>query len=138
MNHTKHQKMDVIVERPAEIITISHNATIKAAALKMFTNKVACLIVNNDNGDFIGLVTERDIVNRVVAASMDIEKTTIDEIMTTQVISCSPNTPSSKVREIMTSNRIRHLPIVYNNVVVGIISTRDLMVKQLLSELPRQ
>ena len=134
MNHTKHQKMDVIVERPAEIITISHNATIKAAALKMFTNKVACLIVNNDNGDFIGLVTERDIVNRVVAASMDIEKTTIDEIMTTQVISCSPNTPSSKVREIMTSNQIRHLPIVYNKVVVGIISTRDLMARQLLED----
>ncbi len=126
--------MDVIVERPAEIITISHNATIKAAAVKMFTNKVACLIVNNDNGDFIGVVTERDIVNRVVAASMDIEKTTIDEIMTTQVISCLPNTPSSKVREIMTSNQIRHLPIVYNKAVVGIISTRDLMARQLLED----
>jgi diguanylate cyclase (GGDEF)-like protein/putative nucleotidyltransferase with HDIG domain len=134
MNHTKHQKMDVIVERPAEIITISHNATIKEASLKMFINKVACLIVNNDNGEFIGLVTERDIVNRVVAASMDIEKTTINEIMTTQVISCSPNTPSSKVREIMTSNQIRHLPIVYNKVVVGIVSTRDLMARQLLED----
>jgi diguanylate cyclase (GGDEF)-like protein/putative nucleotidyltransferase with HDIG domain len=134
MNHTKHQKMDVIVERPAEIITISHNATIKAAAAKMFTNKVACLIVNNDNGNFIGVVTERDIVNRVVAASMDIEKTTIDEIMTTQVISCSPNTPSSKIREIMTSHQIRHLPIVYNKVVVGIVSTRDLMARQLLED----
>ena len=126
--------MDVIVERPAEIITISNNDTIKAAAFKMFTNKVACLIVNNDNGDFIGLVTERDIVNRVVAASMDIEKTTINEIMTTQVISCSPNTPSSKIREIMTSNQIRHLPIVYNKVVVGIVSTRDLMARQLLED----
>jgi len=126
--------MDVIVERPAEIITISHNATIKAASVKMFTNKVACLIVNNDNGDFIGVVTERDIVNRVVAASMDIEKTTIDEIMTTQVISCSPDTPSSKVREIMTSHQIRHLPIVYNKVVVGIVSTRDLMARQLLED----
>ncbi len=126
--------MDVIVERPSEIITISHNATIKSAALKMFTNKVACLIVKNDNGDFIGLVTERDIVNRAVAASLDIEKTTIDEIMTTKVISCSPNTPSSKVREIMTSNQIRHLPIVYNKDVVGIISTRDLMARQLLED----
>ncbi len=123
-----------IVERPAEIITISHNATIKAAAVKMFTNKVSCLIVNNDNGDFIGVVTERDIVNRVVASSMDIERTTIAEIMTTQVISCSPNTPSSKVREIMTSNQIRHLPIIDDGVVVGILSTRDLMARQLLED----
>jgi len=134
MNHPNNQQMHGIVERPAEIITISHNATIKAAAVKMFTNKVSCLIVNNDNGEFIGLVTERDIVNQVVASSMDIERTTIAEIMTTQVISCSPNTPSSKVREIMTSNQIRHLPIIDNGVVVGILSTRDLMARQLLED----
>ena len=134
MNHPKNQQMHGIVERPAEIITISHNATIKAAAVKMFTNKVSCLIVNNDNGDFIGVVTERDIVNRVIASSMDIERTTIGEIMTTQVISCSTNTPSSKVREIMTSNQIRHLPIVDNGVVVGILSTRDLMARRLLED----
>ncbi|MFZ2147214.1 MAG: diguanylate cyclase [Sedimentisphaerales bacterium] len=130
----EHQKIDGIVERPAEIISISHNATIKAAAVKMFTNKVGCLIVNNDNGDFIGVVTERDIINRVAASSIDIERTTIDEIMTTKVISCSPNTASSKVREIMTSHQIRHLPIVDNKVVVGILSTRDLMARQLLED----
>jgi len=133
MNHTKHQKTDVIVERPAEIITISHNDTIKTAAAKMFSNKVSCLIVNNDNGEFIGVVTERDIVNRV-AASIDIETTTISEIMTTQIISCSPNTPSSKVREIMTNNQIRHLPIIDKDAVVGILSTRDLMARQLLED----
>jgi diguanylate cyclase (GGDEF)-like protein/putative nucleotidyltransferase with HDIG domain len=122
------------VGRPVEIITISNNDTIKTAAAKMFSNKVSCLIVNNDNEEFIGVVTERDIVNRVAASSIDIETTTIAEIMTTQVISCSPNTPSSKVREIMTSNQIRHLPIIDNNVVVGILSTRDLMARQLLED----
>ena len=134
MNHTKHQKTDVIVERPGEIITIRHNDTIKTAAAKMFSNKVSCLIVNNDNGEFIGVVTERDIVNRVAASSIDIEKTVISEIMTTQIISCSPNTPSSKVREIMTNNQIRHLPIIDKDAVVGILSTRDLMARQLLED----
>ena len=134
MNHPKNQHKYGIVERPVQIITINHNATIKAAAVKMFNNKVSCLIVNNDNGKFIGLVTERDIVNRVVSSSMDIDRTAIAEIMTTQIVSCSPNTPSSKVREIMTSNQIRHLPIVDNGVVVGILSTRDLMARQLLED----
>ena len=136
MNHQKDQKSieSFVLDRPSEIITININATIKAAAVRMFTNKVSCLIVNNDDGEFIGLVTERDIVNRVVASSMDIEKTTIAEIMTTQIISCSPNTPSSEVREIMTSNQIRHLPIVDNGLVVGILSTRDLMARQLLED----
>ncbi len=121
-------------ERPSEIITINHNSSIKEAADMMFTNKVSCLIVNNDDGEFIGLVTERDIVDRVVAPSMDIEKTTIAQIMSTQIISCSPNTPSSEVREIMTVNQIRHLPILDNGSVVGILSTRDLMARQLLED----
>ena len=126
--------MQGIIERPTELITISHKDTIKAAAARMFTNKVSCLIVNNDNGDFIGLITERDIVNRVVASAIDIERTAISEIMTTRIISCAPNTPSNKVREIMTSNQIRHLPIVDNGAVVGIVSTRDLMARQLLED----
>jgi len=126
--------MPGIIERPAKLITISHKDTIKAAAAKMFSNKVSCLIVNNDDDDFIGLVTERDIVTRIAAASIDIERTTIAGIMTTQIISCSPNTPSNKVREIMTSNQIRHLPIVDNGAVVGIVSTRDLMARQLLED----
>jgi diguanylate cyclase (GGDEF)-like protein/putative nucleotidyltransferase with HDIG domain len=121
-------------ERPSEIITINHNSSIKEAADKMYTNKVSCLIVNDDNGDFIGLVTERDIVSRVVASSMDIERTTIAQIMSTQIISCAPNTPSSEVREIMTVNQIRHLPIVDNGSVVGILSTRDLMARQLIED----
>ncbi len=126
--------MNGAYERPSEIITVNHNSPIKAAADKMYTNKVSCLIVNNDEGDFIGLVTERDIVNRVVASSMDIEKTTISQIMSTQIISCSPNTPSSEVREIMTINQIRHLPIIDEGHVVGILSTRDLMARQLLED----
>ncbi|MCP4613850.1 MAG: diguanylate cyclase [Planctomycetes bacterium] len=123
--------MDETSERPSEIITINHNSSIKAAADKMFSHKVSCLIVNNNDGELIGLVTERDIVSRVVASSLDIDKTTISTIMSTQIISCSPNTPSSEVREIMTVNQIRHLPIIEKGSVVGIISTRDLMARQL-------
>ena len=66
--------MDETCERPSEIITINHNASIKAAADKMFSHKVSCLIVNSNDGELIGLVTERDIVSRVVASSLDIDK----------------------------------------------------------------
>jgi diguanylate cyclase (GGDEF)-like protein/putative nucleotidyltransferase with HDIG domain len=134
MYYQKGQQMYEAFERPSEIITINHNSSIKAAADKMLANKVSCLIVNNDQEEFIGLVTERDIVNRVVASSLDTEKTTIAQIMSTQIISCSPNTPSSEVREIMTVNQIRHLPIIDNGSVVGILSTRDLMARQLLED----
>ncbi len=126
--------MHETVERPAEIVAISCNTSIKAAANKMLANKIGCLIVNDENGKFAGIVTERDIVSRVVASSLDLEKTSIAEIMTSQVVGCPVGTPTSKAREIMASNRIRHLPIVDNDFVIGILSARDLMGQQLLED----
>ncbi|MCK4293267.1 MAG: diguanylate cyclase [Planctomycetes bacterium] len=122
------------VDRPAQIIAISRSATIKAAAEKMLGNNVGCLVVTDEDGKFAGIVTERDIVNRVVASSKDREATTVADIMTSHVVSCSPETPTGEAREIMTDNGIRHLPIVDNGVVVGMLSARDLMGRQLLED----
>lgn len=125
-------KMDETVERPAEIVSVSLNASVKEAANVMFANKIGCLIVNDQNGKFAGIVTERDIVSRAIVSSMDLEKTTITEIMTSQVVSCPIGTPASKAREIMATKSIRHLPVVDSGVVIGILSARDLMGRQLL------
>jgi len=122
------------VDRPAQIIAIGRSATIKEAADKMLGSKVGCLVVTDEKGKFAGIVTERDIVNRVVASSKDQEATTVAEIMTSHVVSCSPETPTGEAREIMTDNGIRHLPIVDKGVVVGMLSARDLMGRQLLED----
>jgi len=134
MIRLKDHEMYETVDRPPQIITINLSDTIKAAAARMLAANVGCLVVNDDNGNFKGIVTERDIVNRVVASSKDQEVTTIAEIMTSRVVSCSPDTPSSKAREIMTANGIRHLPILDNGIVVGMLSVRDLMGRQLLED----
>ncbi len=119
--------MEETSDRPAQIVTIGRDTTIKSAAILMLGNKIGCLIVNDENGKFAGIVTERDIVGRAVASSIDMEKTSIMEIMTPQVVSCPVGTPSSQAREIMAQNHIRHLPVVDKGVVVGILSARDLM-----------
>ena len=119
-------------ERPAEIVTISGSDSVKSAAEKMFSNKIGCLIVNDQTGRFAGIVTERDIVSRVVSSSMDFERTTIAQIMTKAIVTCSVGTATSEARRIMADNHIRHLPVVDNGVVVGILSARDLMGQQLI------
>jgi len=126
--------MNNIAERPATIISISRETAVKAAAAKMHDNKIGCLIVNHSDGKFAGIVTERDIVTRAVVSSMDLDKTTIGDIMTPHVVSCPLGTPRSKAREIMVDNGIRHLPVVENNAVVGIFSMRDLLGQQLLED----
>ncbi|UCE48747.1 MAG: diguanylate cyclase [Phycisphaerales bacterium] len=126
--------MNNLAERPATVVSISRETTVKAAAAKMCENRIGCLIVNDRDGKFAGIVTERDIVTRAVVSSMDLEKTTIDDIMTPHVVSCPLGTPPSKAREIMVDNGIRHLPVVDNGAVVGIFSVRDLLGQQLLED----
>ena len=114
-----------------QIITVGKNATVREAADMMLTYKVGCLIVNNEDGRFAGIVTERDIVSRAIVSSQNLEEITVMEIMTEQVVYCSPDTPTNKVRELMTANHIRHLPVADNGVVVGMVSARDIMEQQL-------
>jgi diguanylate cyclase (GGDEF)-like protein/putative nucleotidyltransferase with HDIG domain len=133
-NHAKERIMDNTAERPATIVSISRETTIKAAAAMMYENKIGCLIVNDLDGRFAGIVTERDIVTRAVTTSMDLDKTATGDIMTPHIVSCSLGTPRSKAREIMVANGIRHLPVVDNGVVVGIFSVRDLLGQQLLED----
>ena len=134
INCQKGKTMKETVKRPAKVITIKKSENIKTAAEKMLTEKIGCLIVNDENGKFVGLITERDIANRVAVSSDDFEQTTIGQIMTARVVSCPPGTSASKAREIMTSNKIRHLPIIENDEILGILSVRDLMQQQLLED----
>ena len=120
--------------RPGKIITVSHTDTIKQAAATMLAHNVGCLIVNDDEGRFIGLVTERDIAHHIAESSESIGITHVTSIMTDHVVSCAPGTAASEVRELMTKHRIRHLPIVDAGMVVGILSARDIMGQQLLED----
>jgi diguanylate cyclase (GGDEF)-like protein/putative nucleotidyltransferase with HDIG domain len=133
-NLEKDWKMDEVVERPESIVAVTHETTIKSAVDIMSGNRIGCLIVNDRSGKFAGIVTERDIVSRAVASSMDLEKTRIAEIMTPHIVSCTVDTPAGRAREIMAANHIRHLPVIDNGVVVGILSARDLMGQQLLED----
>jgi len=122
------------VASPARIITVNHDESIRQAAARMLAHNVGCLIVDNDQGQFIGLVTERDIAHHV---AMDPEcgaDICVGQIMTDHVVSCPPGTTTSEATRIMMTHRIRHLPLVENGRVVGILSARDIMSQQLLED----
>jgi len=119
--------------RPASIITINRDDTIQKAAALMLSHNVGCLIVNNDNGEFVGVLSERDVARRV-ATGCDTARTSVASIMTDHVISCAPGTPTHEARRIMAEHRVRHLPIVEDGIVAGILSVRDVMAQQLLED----
>ena len=126
--------MNENLAKPAKVIAINQNENIIAAAVKMRAEKISCLIVNDEKGRLVGLLTERDIANCVAISPKDLENTIIGQIMTARVVSCPPDTPTGIAREIMAAHGIRHLPIVDSDIVVGIFTARDLMQQQLLED----
>ena len=126
--------MDETVAFSSKIVTIPCDATIKSAAVTLFDNDIGCLIVNDMNGKFVGIVTKRDIVGRAIAPAVDIETTAVTEIMTPHIVSCSVGTPANEAQRIMAANNIRYLPVVENRKVVGILSATDLMGQQRLED----
>ncbi len=120
--------------RPGRIVTVSPQDSIQKAAATMRTHNVGCLIVNNPAGEFVGLITERDIAHRIATATQSFDNTEVAEIMTDHVVFCTPRTPTGEVRQLMTTHRIRHLPIIDDGRVVGILSSRDIMDRQLAED----
>jgi diguanylate cyclase (GGDEF)-like protein len=126
--------MDETVKRPGEVVTINKNDSIFAAAVKMQSFRVGCLVVVDENNRPAGIISEKDIVVKAVAISMDLQHTPVTSIMTTRLITCTQDTPMSKARQIMAANRIRHLPVMRDEEVAGMLSMRDVVEQQLLED----
>jgi len=106
-----------------KVITFESNKTVSEAASLMAENDVANLIVM-DNNMPIGIVTERDFVRRVMAKNKP-SKTKISEIMSTPLRVIDPDAPLKEAARRMVRKRIRRLPVIQDNKLVGIITTSD-------------
>ena len=106
--------------------TVSPESTVLEAAQIMNDQHIGSLVVVGHEGGLVGIVTERDFLRRVIAASRDPSTTRVSEIMTRSILTCTPDTRLDEVRATMRSRRIRHMPIIENDRLVGMISIGDL------------
>jgi len=108
-----------------EVVTVESSKTIFDAANIMTEKKVGGLVVVR-GGDIVGIITERDILRRVVAKKCDPTGVKISEVMSTPVISVAPNDTLSDAAQKMVENRIRRLPVIEGSILAGIITSTDL------------
>ena len=101
---------DIISKKGSTVHTISPGATVLEATNKMNQHKLGALIVMND-GQLVGMFTERDVLRRVIGEQRDPATTRIAEVMTGDVICCSPRTDMDEVSQIMQQRRVRHIPV---------------------------
>ena len=117
---------ELLAYKGNQVFTIEPEATVQAAAELMNQHRIGCLLVC-EGTRIHGILSERDILQRVVAARRDPSTTTVAEVMTVHVIFASPDMPIEQAQRIMMEKRIRHLPVVSNDgQLCGMISIGDL------------
>jgi len=117
-----------------EIISINENDTIYDAIKLLSKNKIGALPVINNQKKLCGIVSERDIIHAISEnKKIKFSLSHINSIMTSKVITCNKDTQSNVLMKIMTTNKIRHIPILEKNLLIGIVSIGD-VVKRLLEK----
>ncbi len=110
----------------SDIISIAMNASV-LDAIKLMAEKAIGSLLIMDGSALKGIVTERDYARKVIIKGRSSKSTEVSEIMTTDVYTASPGETVNHCMSLMTKYKIRHLPVVDDGAVVGIISIGDLV-----------
>ena len=113
------------------VATIRPNATIAAAIDMLNREGVGALVVSQDGGGVAGVLSERDIVRALGRHGEDLLSRAVEEIMTRDVITCEPGDTVGELMSEMTNRRIRHLPVVVEGKLRGIVSIGDVIKNRL-------
>ena len=111
-----------------ELIIVNENDQLLDAINKLVKYNIGAIPVINNNKKLAGIISERDIVKALANyKNKDYSILLVNQLMTKKVISCEKEVLSDKLMELMTINKIRHIPIVENNAPIGIVSIGDVV-----------
>jgi CBS domain-containing protein len=125
---------EILKKKGQQILSIGTRETSLEAALLMNKHKVGSLMVM-DEQTVVGIITERDLLERVLAGRRDPAQTSVEEVMTAEVLCCQPHTSIEEARAVMKNRRVRHLPVVdEDGQLHGMISIGDLNAYEAFSQ----
>jgi CBS domain-containing protein len=117
---------DILDEKGHDVLEIEAQETMLDAVRRMVEANAGSLLVT-DGGRVVGIVTERDYLRRVALERRDDETTSVRSVMSSPLVVVTPDTPIDECMAIMTDRRIRHVPVVDGNDVVGVVSIGDVV-----------
>jgi CBS domain-containing protein len=118
---------ELLKAKQKEIAKINQDSTIAEAAKTFAERKIGALLVNDQDGTIVGILSERDIVRGMSQHGTDLHDLKVSELMTTNLIRCAPGDTVNEAMAMMTDRRIRHLPVFEEEQLVGFISIGDLV-----------
>ena len=131
-----HRKIIPDIVEATNVLTMTAEDSAQEAAKQMASKNVAAMIISDNAGLITGIVTERDLCQKVMAKGLDSASTSVGEIMTTNPDTLSPDDSASDALELMQTRKYRHLPVLQDGKCQAVVSVRDLYsaVKETLEE----
>lgn len=123
----------VLKHKGHDVVTVAPQQTVTAVVKVLAQNRIGAVPVVNERGQIIGIISERDIIRGMSEHAEAVLAMSADHLMTRDVKTCSPEDQLVDLMEVMTLQRIRHLPVIQNGALHGIVSIGD-VVKQRLEE----
>jgi CBS domain-containing protein len=117
---------DVLRNKGTDVATVAPTASVTQLIAELAAHNVGALPVVDD-GELVGIVSERDVVRRLDGIGAALLEASVGDIMTTEVTTCSPEDGVADLAAIMTARRFRHLPVVVEGRLAGIVSIGDLV-----------
>ncbi|MDP7332754.1 MAG: CBS domain-containing protein [SAR324 cluster bacterium] len=117
---------EILDGKRSKVVEVDHQASVALAVERMCFHKVGAVVVVNQS-EPVGLFTERDLMHRVVNQNKDPVATPIRSVMTTPYAVGSPGMSVIEAAELMSDNRIRHLPVYDEGIMIGMVSSGDIL-----------
>jgi len=124
---------DILKNKGPEVVTISEKRTLNEAIESLVRNNIGVLLVLNENAKLSGIISERDIIRALHDSPDSYSTKLVSDVMTKRIIYAEYDDSIEYLESIMTKNRIRHIPIMNNGILAGLISIGD-VVKYMLQE----
>jgi CBS domain-containing protein len=121
---------EILDRKGSSVITVSPDATVLEAAQLMNQRGTGSVLVL-EGGALCGILTERDLLRKVVAEQRDPARTAVGEVMTRALVTCTPDMSLEQCAAIITERRIRHLPVVGADGLCGMVTIGDVMAFEL-------
>jgi CBS domain-containing protein len=124
---------DVLRNKGASVATITPETSVSGLLTELTVHNIGAMVVMSPDG-LVGIVSERDVVRKLHELGAEILRRPVSEIMTTLVATCAPSDSVDSLSALMTTNRVRHVPVMDNGRLAGIVSIGD-VVKTRMEEL---
>lgn len=127
----------ILAEKGREVIAISADATLSEAARLLARKRIGAVVVRDETGSLSGILSERDVVRAVADGSVGALARPVSAYMTRAVATCGEADPVEELMEMMTIGRFRHVPVLHEGQLSGIVSIGD-VVKTRIAETLRE